>query len=108
MKAFFRRIWSFVRPYKVRLFLGLVSGIIYGMTNGALIVVINLVVNLVFAGSTRAPVIHQLGNPPAVLRPLAQHITHWLPQLKSPSSRLGLILVVSAIPAIVLLRGLLA
>ena len=48
MLSFFRRIWGFSRPYKTRLVLGLVCGILFALANGALILVIQQVVNLVF------------------------------------------------------------
>jgi hypothetical protein len=37
MIAFLRRLWAFVRPYRFRFILGLLCGIIYGLTNGALL-----------------------------------------------------------------------
>lgn len=108
MTAFFRRIWTFVRPYRVRLFLGLVCGIFYAFANGALIAVISLVANLAFAGSAKLSVAQHLEKAPAVLRPLVERLTHLLPELRSPASRLGLVLVISTIPAVMLLRNLLA
>ena len=56
MRAFYRRIWAFARPYKTRLILGLVFGILCALMNGALIMAIKLVVDLMFAGSARIPV----------------------------------------------------
>ena len=106
MKAFFRRILPFVRPYKVRLLLGLLCGTVYALTNGALVVVINLVVDLVFSGSAESSVAHELEKAPAFLRPFVEHLTHWLPKLNSPSSNFGLALVISSIPAVMLLRCL--
>src|SRR5258706_1723790 len=104
MKAFFHRIWPFVRPYKGRLLLGLFCGIIYALTNGALVIVIRLVIDLVFSGSAEISVAKKLENAPAFLHPLIEHLIHWLPRLQSPSSNFGLVLVISSIPAVMLLR----
>src|SRR5258705_13635442 len=104
MKAFFGRIWPFVRPYKGRLLLGLFCGIIYALTNGALVIVINLVIDLVFSGSAEISVAHELEKAPAFLHPVVEHLTRWLPRLNSPSSSFGLVLVISSIPAVMLLR----
>ena len=108
MRAFFRRIWTFARPYKTRLILGLVFGILCALTNGALIIAIKLVVDLVFAGSARISVAQHLEKLPAFARPLAENLTQWLPELKSPSSKLGMVLVIATIPAVMLLRSVFA
>src|SRR5258707_3272170 len=106
MKAFLRRMSAFVRPYKSRLFLGLLCGIIYALSNGALVVVIKLVIDLVFSGSAKISVAHELENAPAFLHSFVERLTSWLPELKSPSSNFGLALVISAIPAVMLVRCL--
>jgi subfamily B ATP-binding cassette protein MsbA len=108
MRAFYRRIWAFARPYKTRLILGLVCGILCALTNGALIMVVKLVVDLVFAGSAKIPVAQHLEKLPEFLRPLVLNLEHWLPELKSPSSPLGMMLVIATIPAIMLLRAVFA
>ena len=108
MTAFFLRIWTFARPYKTRLILGLVFGILCAMMNGALIIAVKLVVGLVFSGSARISVSQHLEKIPVLGRILSESITQWLPELKLPSSKLGLILVISTIPAVMLLRSLFA
>ena len=108
MRAFYRRIWAFARPYQGRLILGLVFGILCALANAALIVVVKLVVDLVFAGSAQIPVAQHLEKLPAFLRPFVQNLEHWLPELKSPSSTLGMMLVISIIPAVMLLRAVFA
>ena len=108
MRAFYRRIWTFARPYKTRLILGLVFGILCALMNGALILAVKLVVDLIFAGSARIPVAQHLERLPGFARPLVQSLTEWLPELKSPSSKLVMVLVISTIPAVMLLRSLFA
>ena len=108
MRAFYRRIWAFARPYQTRLILGLVFGILCALMNGALIIAVKLVVDLMFAGSARIPVAEHLEKLPSFARPLVESLTRLLPELKSPSSKLGMVLIVSTIPAVMLLRSLFA
>ena len=108
MRAFYRRIWAFARPYQGRLILGLVFGILCALMNGALPLAIKLVADLAFSGSARIPVAEHLAKLPPFARPLVESLTQWLPELKSPSSKLGMILVISTIPAVMLLRSVFA
>jgi ATP-binding cassette, subfamily B, bacterial MsbA len=108
LRAFYRRIWAFARPYKARLILGLVFGILCALMNSALPLAIKLVADLAFSGSARNPVTEHLAKLPHFARPLVESLTHWLPELKSPSSKLGMILVISTIPAVMLLRSVFA
>ncbi len=106
MLSFFHRIWGFSKPYQARLVLGLVCGTLFAVANGALLLVIQQVVNLVFPTAVHLSPDKQLGKSPAFLRPLIEHVVDWLPGLKSPSSSLGLVLLISAIPLVMFLRGL--
>jgi subfamily B ATP-binding cassette protein MsbA len=108
LRAFYRRIWAFARPYKARLILGLVFGILCALTNGALIIAIKLVVDLMFSGSAKISVAEHLEKLPHFARPLAASLTQLLPELKSPSSPLGMVLIIATIPAVMLLRSLFA
>ena len=45
MLAFFRRVWSFARPYSTRLVLGQVCGILFALANGLLFLIIKLVID---------------------------------------------------------------
>jgi subfamily B ATP-binding cassette protein MsbA len=105
MIGFLRKLWTFVRPYRGRLVLGALCGVVFALTNGALILAIKLVVNLVFGGG-RIVLADELAKAPAIVRPLTSWLSESLPALSSPSSRAGLVLVVATIPVIVLLRGI--
>jgi len=104
MIAFLRRIWVFVKPYQSRLLLGMCCGILYGAANGALVVVVNVVINLVFAAPGSVSVFDELQKAPKAIRPLLDQLIPLLPQLKSPSSKLGLVLVISTVPLIMFFR----
>jgi subfamily B ATP-binding cassette protein MsbA len=104
MKIFFRRLWTYVRPYRARLSLGLLCGVLYALTNGLLILVIKVVVNLVFSKEVSAA--EMLGNAPGPIRPLAERLTEWLPALTAPESNAGYVLIISLVPAVMFLRSL--
>ena len=52
MIDFLRKLWKFVRPYRGRLLLGLMCGILFGLANGILIGAVKVVIQLVFEGKT--------------------------------------------------------
>ena len=102
MADFLKQLWGFVRPYRGRFFLGLLCGIFYGLTNGLLLGVAKVVVDLIFSGSTNFH--EQLEKAPHWIRPLTHGLAAVLPEMHAPGSRLGWVLVVGAIPAIMLVR----
>src|SRR5258705_13351434 len=104
MLAFFRRVWSFPRPYSTLLVLGQVCGILFALANGLLFLIIKLVIDLIFSGAANTSLAALVQKAPALLRPLIERLIERLPELKSPTSGLGLVLVVSTIPAVMLLR----
>src|SRR6266852_4115587 len=108
MIAFLRRIWVFVKPYQSRLMLGLLCGILYAAANGAVVMAVKVVINLVFATPGSVSVFDELQKAPKALRPLLDQLMPMLPELKSPSSKLGMVLVITTVPLIFLVRGVLS
>jgi len=106
MIAFLRRLWPFVRPYRFRFILGLLCGIVYALTNGALLGAAKVVMDLLFNESTNFH--EKLEKAPVLLRPVTHWIASWLPEFKAPTSEWGWIAYISIIPAVMLLRGTLA
>ncbi|MRR52808.1 MAG: ABC transporter ATP-binding protein, partial [Rhodocyclaceae bacterium] len=104
MFDFLGKLWRFVSPYKGRLILGALCGVCFALSNGVLILAIKTVVNLVFAESA-VSVADELKKAPGFLQPVVGALAQWIPKLESPSSKTGVVLLVAAIPAIVLLRG---
>ena len=86
--------------------LGAVFGVVCALTNGALIVAIKLVVNLVFPGTGHASLAGELAKAPALLRPVTDTLLRWLPDLQSPTSTSGIVLAICTIPAVMFLRNL--
>ena len=69
MTDFLRQLWGFTRPYRGRLFLGLLCGVLFGLVNGALIGAVKIVIQLVFEGKTDLHL--QLENAPTWILPLS-------------------------------------
>jgi len=105
MTTFLLRLWVYVRPYRARLFFGLLCGILYALSNGALILVIKTVVNLLFGGG---PVSfhEEVAKAPSFLQPALNRLIEALPALQSPESKLGLLLVIASVPAVMFVRSL--
>ncbi len=107
MIAFLRKMWTFVRPYRTRFIAGLICGALYGMANGVLIGTVRVVIQLIFEGETN---FHQkLTDAPAWIRPLSAKLAALMPEISAPApeNRLEWLLIVTAIPAVMVLRNLL-
>ena len=107
MIDFLRKLWQFVHPYRGRLLLGLMCGILFGLVNGILIGAVKVVIQLVFEGKT--DLYSQLENAPRWVQPLSHRLAAIVPEMHAPAptDRMSWLLVVSVIPAIMLLRNLL-
>jgi len=106
MIVFLRNVWQFVQPYRVRFFLGLLCGVLYGLTNGILLGVAKVVMDLIFIGATNFH--DKLEKAPHWIRPFTQWLASVLPEIHAPSSEFGWVLVAGAIPAVMVLRITLA
>jgi len=105
MFAFLRSLWAYIRPYRVRLILGLVFGVLSGISNGALILAVRIVVNLAFAQPGTMSFADQVAALPGWVRAAAQQLLPLMPDLSRPS-RAGLVFAVLAIPAVMFIRVL--
>ena len=110
MTDFLRHLWSFVRPYRSRFFLGLLCGIFYGLTNGLMLGAVKVVTDLIFNGSTNfhEQLAKHLEKLPHWLHPLTDRLGAVVPEFHAPTSQPGWVMVAAAIPIIMLLRNSLA
>jgi len=108
MLAFLRRIWPFARPYRSRLLLGLVCGVLSAAASAALVGMIKVVIELVFPGPEPVSVAKALGveKMRGLMLWVAQELIHLLPELQAPKSDRARILLIATIPAVMLLRNL--
>ncbi len=97
---------ALVRPYRVRLFLGLLAGLLYAMTNGLMLLVLNLVVNVCFGKAMGQMLSEQLEKAPALVRPIAEIFLKWVPDIHKPQSNTGIILIICAFPLVMLFRAI--
>jgi subfamily B ATP-binding cassette protein MsbA len=88
----YRRLYSYIKPYKVRFIIGLLLGFAYGAVNSFFPLAVGRVANTIFGG-------HAPGASPAALRSNL-HALDSGPKINS------IILVCLAIPAIMTLRSL--
>ena len=102
MSDFLRRLAELARPYKLRLLLGIVCGILSGVLEPLLILTVVFVWKVLFR-KTDAPA--EIGfKVPPLLKPAMDQLQAWILSGGGPS-KMTLILVAAAIPAVMLLRG---
>ena len=82
MIGFLKNIWGFVRPYRGRFFLGLLCGVFYGLTNGLLLGVSKVVMQLTFKNNTDLQ--KKLEGAPHWIQPLSHWLADRLPDLHAP------------------------
>jgi len=108
MISFLRRLWIYVQPYKARLLMGLICGVLFALTNVVLVGVIKLVINVVFRQSLTSSVeqdAQKAGPFHDLVKHILEHLSAHLPHLPSPSTRVGMAVLVSLIPVVMLLRS---
>jgi subfamily B ATP-binding cassette protein MsbA len=104
MIAFLRRLWAFVRPYRARLVMGLVCGILLAATQGMLYLIVKVGTGLIFNSDAQKSVTEQISTVPKILRPAVQHLVANLPATKA--SKLLVVSVILCIPLVMFLRSL--
>src|SRR5271163_3708914 len=105
MIDFIRKLWELVRPYRARLFLGVVTGILAGLMSPLMIITITFVASVMFPAPNQKPIEEQWSS-------LPQFMVHWLHDARIGlesglhQHRGALILFVTMIPLVMFLRGL--
>ena len=104
MIHFFRQLWQFVRPYRMRFFLGLVTGIISGAIEPLLVVTVIFVFAVIFPEASPATLSKFTGSLPGFARDWIQQVHEAMGGGTAHQS--AKIAMVALIPAIVFLRSL--
>jgi len=105
MIAFLLKVWGLARPYRVRLFLGVLTGIIAGLIEPLMIANITFVYSLVFPSAQANPLREHLHWAPTWLQ-------HWLLAAEQALTTgvkehpWAVAALVGTIPAVLFLRGL--
>lgn len=103
MISFLRRLWTYMHPYRARLILGFVFGVLLAGANVMLYGVVRVVVDSIFTGSVTPQDL--IAKVPKFVQPVTEWLAGQFP--KSMSVSLGLqIAIISSIPVIMFLRGL--
>lgn len=103
MFEFFRRLSEFLAPYRGRMVLGIVMGVLSGLAEPALMVAVKLVFDFLFPGEASAPLADQLRLAPAFVR-------EWVAEVQVAPGTGGrslplTVAVVAVIPTMMVLRG---
>ena len=104
MLAFLFKVWGLARPYRVRLFLGVLTGVISGLFMPLLIQTIMFVYGTVFPSGSSA-------SPALAMRYLPAFAQKWYSDARAAitsdlhTHQWAIVLLIAAIPIIMLLRG---
>jgi subfamily B ATP-binding cassette protein MsbA len=105
MFEFLFKVWGLARPYRVRLFLGVLTGIIAGFMEPLMIAVVSFVYGLVFPSAGAPALVERLKWAPEFLRNWAVSADQSLSAgLKSHPGAVAFL--VCLIPMVILVRGL--
>src|SRR3954471_18458126 len=107
MIEFLRRLWPYVRPYKTRLFLGLICGVLFALSNGAMYGIVKLVVNELYpTADSQAKAVENFSKASAFIRPMLKNLASHLPHFNGSMSKNGLIVTICLIPMVMFFRSL--
>jgi ATP-binding cassette, subfamily B, bacterial MsbA len=106
VNEFFSRVWGLVHPYKGRLILGIVFGILSGFVAPLLVLTIKLAVSVIFPTAQDISLLEQLEAAPRFVQNLVGNLSSVLPQKFSDVSTAGLLLIIACIPAVMVIKGI--
>ena len=104
MIHFFRQLWEFVRPYRLRFFLGLITGIISGAIEPLLVVTVIFVFAAIFPEANPATIEKFTSSLPGYVRDWIQQIHEAMGGSSAHQS--AKFAMVALIPTVVFLRSL--
>jgi subfamily B ATP-binding cassette protein MsbA len=110
MMQFLLRLWTFVRPYRTRLILGSVCGVLYGVASGLFALTTNVVVNLFFDHNLgfHEKLVEATKHAPKFSQHMIESLDVWLVNhIHAPKTNVGWMILFSLIPLIMLARGIL-
>jgi len=96
----------FVRPYRVRMALGILSGLGFGLAGAALALALKVVIDTVFPSDGTSLIGQELSKLPGWAQELVRPLTRLLP--RTEPGAIGTVLMVSTVPLAMFIRGLCA
>ena len=116
MVSFLFKIWGLARPYRSRLFLGVLTGVVSGLIEPLMIATVTLVYGLIFPSANTTALSAQFANAvqraPAFAQNAVEFIHGWLQSVEATLTSGvqrhpgALVALVALIPAVMFLRGL--
>ena len=106
MIDFLGKLLALSRRYRFRLGLGILFGILSGLSNLALVITLKLVIGVVFPAANASPWAEQMQRLPGFVRALFERLQSGLPPADAIRSPLIISAVVGLIPLVMILRGL--
>jgi subfamily B ATP-binding cassette protein MsbA len=103
MSEFLRKVFVFVRPHRFRLGLGVGAGLVYALSNGALMMVVKLVCDAIFPTSGTPPLADQLHRLPPFLQ---GWLAGWFDNFRFDQQSSGLKLIIASVPVVMFVRCL--
>ncbi len=108
MISFLRWLWTYVRPYRVRLIMGLACGIALAGTNALLYFIVKLVTDSMFPDPLKGPpTLKGMADhaKPELLKHWLESVANHLPNWQASQSQSFLVAIICAIPVVMFLRG---
>ena len=102
MTEFLRRFLPYVRPFRGRVVLGIVSGTLFAATNAMLLAVVRMVVDMVFPAAGKTPGAAMLDSLPGFMAGWARG---WMEGAASIERSSAMVWGIAMIPLVMLLRG---
>ncbi len=106
MTAFLQQLWQLVRPHQARLWLGLLAGAIYSLSNGAMLFVVKLVCDVLFPAVGRQPLADELARLQTLVPAMAKFLDQWLRSLADGERPMAIYGLVGLVPLVMAFRGL--
>ncbi|HUR46204.1 MAG TPA: ABC transporter transmembrane domain-containing protein, partial [Candidatus Saccharimonadales bacterium] len=105
MIEFFRHLLVLARPYRPRMVLGVIFGVLAGLGDPLLILLLPLVGRTVFSNSGPDVIFTYAEKMPRLIKPFVQPLMTWVEHLGPAQSSVAKIAVIALIPLVVLFRG---
>ena len=105
MIDFLGQLLRLTRPYRLRLALGVLFGVLGGFVEPLLVVLIPLVGRVIFPGAEASAAQEFMKKLPRLLRPLADYLTSWFAQSESSHVAVVKVVVIALIPLVAFSRS---
>jgi len=105
MFKFLLQGFDLTKPYRGRLILGILCGVLAGIANPMLMVSVKLAINTVFPVADTAQALAPMNAAPGVTRRLIEHVSGWFAPTGKETSTIVFLLIISLIPIAMFLRS---